>query len=58
MQTVSEKKEKKGSFFLKTNRTFSGIRRHSWVLVPVVAFGSLYYPLLGLFVFAIMVVIM
>ncbi|WP_319416628.1 4Fe-4S binding protein [Marispirochaeta aestuarii] len=58
MQTVTDKTVRPAQFYLKTERTFTGIRKYSWVLVPIVAFGSLYYPLLGLFVFAIMLVIM
>ena len=58
MQNGTDTKLKPAQFYLKTERTFTGIRKYSWVLVPIVSFGSLYYPLLGLFVFAIMVVIM
>ncbi len=46
------------NFHLKANRTFTGLRRHAWVLVPIIAGGSLYYPPLGLGVAAIMVLIM
>ncbi len=45
-------------FHLKTNRIYTRWRRHAWLLVPIIAFGSLYYPPLGLGVALIMLVIM
>ena len=38
MQTVTDKTVRPAQFYLKTERTFTGIRKYSWVLVPIVAF--------------------
>ncbi len=34
------------------------IKKYSWILVPLVAFGGLFYPVLGLLVLAIMITLM
>lgn len=45
-------------YHLKSNRIFTKVRGYSWVLVPVLALGSLYFPVLGLGVALIMLIIM
>lgn len=42
------------SFYIKTNRVFSALRKFAWIFVPLVSFGGLYYPKLGLFVVLVM----
>jgi NAD(P)H-flavin reductase/NAD-dependent dihydropyrimidine dehydrogenase PreA subunit len=44
-------------FFIKTNRTFSSLKRFSWTLVPVIAVGGLFWPKLGLLMVPIMLTI-
>ncbi len=36
----------------------SNIRKYGWLLVPLVAFGGLFYPILGLLVIAVMIGLM
>ncbi len=43
------------SFYIKTNRIFTPIRKYAWIFVPIVAFGGLWLPKLGLFMIPIMV---
>lgn len=45
-------------FFIKTNRIFSSFKKFSWILVPTIAFGGLYYPKLGLLLIPIMVALL
>lgn len=42
------------SFYIKTNRTFTFIRKWAWVFTLLVAIGGLWVPKLGLFVLPIM----
>lgn len=44
-------------FYIKTNRVFNKIKKFSWVLVPLIAFGGLFYPRLGLLLIPIMLTI-
>jgi hypothetical protein len=44
--------------YLKTNHTFTTTRKATWLLVPLIAAGGLYYPLLGLAVIGIMFAMM
>lgn len=43
---------------LKTNRSFTITKKAAWLVVPLVAAGGLYYPLLGLAVIGIMLAMM
>lgn len=47
----------KPRYHMKKNRIFSRTRRVAWLLVPILALGSLYQPLLGLGVVGIMIII-
>ncbi len=38
--------------------TLNIIKKYSWILVPIIAFGGLFYPLLGILVILIMFVLM
>lgn len=40
--------------YIKTNRVFNKFKRYSWLVVPVIAFGGLFYPKLGLLLIPIM----
>ena len=40
-------------FYIKTNRTFTLIRKRAWIITLVVAIGGLWYPKLGLLVIPI-----
>ncbi|WP_227763159.1 4Fe-4S binding protein [Zhaonella formicivorans] len=42
------------TFYIKTNRVFNKFKRISWTLVPLIAFGGLFYPRLGLLLIPIM----
>lgn len=42
------------SFYIKTNRTFTLIRKYGWIFTLLVAIGGLWYPKLGLLVIPIM----
>lgn len=42
------------SFYIKTNRVFTPIRKYSWLFVPIVAFGGLWFPKLGLLIIPLM----
>ncbi|MCK8825675.1 4Fe-4S binding protein [Fuchsiella alkaliacetigena] len=44
--------------YQKTNRVFNRIRKFSWLLVPIISLGGLYYPRLGLLVIGIMLTVM
>ncbi len=54
MQAITSVQPK---YYLKANRIFTPIRRHAWILVPVLALGSLYVPWIGLGVALIMLTI-
>lgn len=43
------------SFFIKTNRIFSPLRKWSWLFLLIVAFGGLWFPKLGLLMIPIMI---
>lgn len=43
------------NFYIKTNRVFNTFKKFSWVLIPLIAFGGLYYPLFGLLLAPIMI---
>lgn len=43
-----------GQFYIKANRVFTPIRKYSWLFVPLVAFGGLWYPKLGLLIIPLM----
>ncbi len=43
---------------IKTSRTFTIIKKTSWVLVPIISVGGLFFPLLGLAVIGIMLALM
>lgn len=43
------------NFYIKTNRVFNNFKKYSWTLIPVIAFGGLYYPKLGLLLIPIMI---
>lgn len=43
-----------GTFYIKTNRIFSSVRKYSWLFIPPVAFGGLWYPKLGLLMIPLM----
>lgn len=42
------------SFYIKTNRTFTFIRKNAWAFTVLVAIGGLWFPKLGLLVIPIM----
>lgn len=42
------------SFYIKTNRVFNPVRKFSWLLVPLVALGGLWFPKLGLLIIPLM----
>lgn len=42
------------NYFIKTNRTFTAIRKYAWILTVLVAIGGLWEPKLGLLVVLIM----
>lgn len=42
-------------FYIKTNRTFTFIRKNAWIFTILVAIGGLWFPKLGLLVIPIMV---
>ncbi|MEW6243526.1 MAG: 4Fe-4S binding protein [Bacillota bacterium] len=46
------------TYYLKANRIFNNWRKFAWIFVPVIAFGGLLYPRLGLLVGLIMLTIM
>lgn len=46
------------SFYLKTNRIFTRLRKYSWLFILLVAFGGLWYPKLGLLMIPIMITLM
>lgn len=43
------------SFYLKTNRTFTHLRKYAWLFILLVAIGGLWYPKLGLLMIPIMI---
>jgi NAD(P)H-flavin reductase/NAD-dependent dihydropyrimidine dehydrogenase PreA subunit len=43
------------SYYIKTNRTFTAIRRYGWIFTLLVAFGGLWYPKLGLLVIPVII---
>ncbi|SMB79211.1 4Fe-4S binding domain-containing protein [Desulfonispora thiosulfatigenes DSM 11270] len=49
---------KLNNYYIKTNRTFSPIRKHGWLFTILVAIGGLWVPKLGLLVLAIMASLM
>ncbi len=42
------------NYYIKTNRTFTNIRKHAWIFTVLVAIGGLWEPKLGLLVILIM----
>ena len=46
------------SFNIKTNRTFTAIRKYGWIFTLTVAFGGLWYPKLGLLVIPVILSLM
>lgn len=42
------------SFYIKTNRVFTPIRKYGWIFTLLVAIGGLWYPKLGLLVLPVM----
>ncbi len=42
------------SFYIKTNRVFTPIRKYGWIFTLMVAIGGLWYPKLGLLVLPVM----
>lgn len=42
------------NYYIKTNRTFTFIRRNAWIITLLVAIGGLYEPKLGLLVLLVM----
>lgn len=42
------------NYYIKTNRTFSVLRKNAWVFTLLVAIGGLWEPKLGLLVILIM----
>ncbi|MGI6678981.1 MAG: 4Fe-4S binding protein [Dehalobacterium sp.] len=44
----------KSNYYIKTNRSFTNLRRSAWIFTLLVAVGGLWEPKLGLFVFLIM----
>jgi len=45
-------------FFIKTNRIFTSFKKYSWILVPTIAFGGLFFPKLGLLLIPIMIALL
>lgn len=43
------------SFYIKTNRIFSPIRKYAWIFTLTVAIGGLWYPKLGLLVIPVII---
>ncbi len=43
------------SYYIKTNRAFTAIRKYGWIFTLLVAFGGLFYPKLGLLVIPVMI---
>ncbi|HHV39070.1 MAG TPA: 4Fe-4S binding protein [Tepidimicrobium sp.] len=43
------------NYYIKTNRTFSSIRKYAWIFTVLVAIGGLWVPKLGLLVILIMI---
>jgi len=41
-------------FYIKTNRIFTPVRKYAWLFIPLVAFGGLWYPKLGLLMIPVM----
>lgn len=41
--------------YLKANRVFTRFKKYAWLVVPVIAFGGLFYPKLGLLLIPIMI---
>ena len=41
------------TYNIKTRRTFTSLRQYAWIFTLLVAFGGLWYPKLGLLVFAV-----
>ena len=46
-----------GTYYVKTERVFNGLKRYSWLLIPLVALVGLWYPLLGLLMIPIMLLL-
>lgn len=44
-----------GNFYIKTNRIFTPVRKYAWPFVPLVAFGGLWFPKLGLLMIPLMI---
>ncbi len=44
--------------YVKTDRSFSPYKKITWILVPLIALGGLYYPQMGLLVIGIMLSMM
>lgn len=42
------------SFYIRANRVFTPLRKYAWLFVPLVAFGGLWYPKLGLLIIPLM----
>jgi NAD(P)H-flavin reductase/NAD-dependent dihydropyrimidine dehydrogenase PreA subunit len=42
------------NYYIKTNRIFTPVRKYAWVFVPLVAFGGLWFPKLGLLMIPVM----
>ena len=42
------------SFYIKTNRVFNSFRKFSWMFIPLVALGGLWFPKLGLLIIPLM----
>ncbi|MCL6479202.1 MAG: 4Fe-4S binding protein [Peptococcaceae bacterium] len=42
------------SFYIKTNRIFTPVRKYAWIFVPFVALGGLWFPKLGLLMIPVM----
>lgn len=43
------------NYYIKTNRVFTPIRKYAWPFVPLVAFGGLWFPKLGLLMIPLMI---
>lgn len=50
--------KKNTNFYIKTNRTFSPIRKYGWLFTLIVAIIGLWLPKLGLLVLGIMLALM
>ncbi|MTI96785.1 MAG: 4Fe-4S binding protein [Firmicutes bacterium] len=42
------------SYYLKTNRVFTSLKRYAWLFLPVVVLGGLWFPVLGLLLIPVM----